>query len=151
MLKRQKQSGFTLVELMVALMVGSIVLAAAASMAEAMSCGKQATEQIARSAMYLAQLQSRLPDLVMRADSIGDIAGGVVLTYEGGETVSLYSDDTRRIVVEESGRVFAYLSDPAQKNVSISRVGVNRVVITFDSTEHGTAQTYSMTATRRGG
>lgn len=134
-----------------ALMVGSIVLAAAASMADAMSCGKQATEQMARSAMYLAQLQTRLPDLVMRADSIGDIAGGVVLTYESGETISLYSDDSKRIVVEEAGRVYSYLSDPTQKNVSITRVGVNRVVITFDITEQGTAQTYSMTATQRGG
>ena len=151
MTKQRKQSGFTLVELLMALMVGSIVLAAAASMADAMSCGKRATEQMARSANYLAQLQIRLPDLIMRAGGIEAIAGGVNLTYDDGETVKLYSDDSKRIIVEENGLVYSYLSEPTQKNVSIALVDVNRVAISFDIIENGVDQTYTMTATRRGG
>ena len=147
----RRQSGFTVVELLVALMVGSIVLAAAASIADAMGTGKQTTERMARSATYLAQLQVRLPDLIMRADEITPIAGGVTLTYGTGDTVNLYTDDLRRIIVDENGRISSFLSDPTQNNVSITMPDVNRVAIKFDITENKTVQRYAMVATRRGG
>ena len=153
MMKRRKQSGLTLAELLVALMIGSIVLAAAATMADAMSCGKRATEQMARSGTYLAQLHTRLSDLVMCAETIESHPdNGVILTYNDGRTVHLYTDNTaQRIVVEENGQVYSYISDPSQSGVSIVPVAVNRVVIRFDITENGISQTYTMTATRRGG
>ena len=150
---KRKQSGLTLAELLVALMIGSIVLAAAATMADAMSCGKRATEQMARSGTYLAQLHVRLSDLVMCAETLGPRPdNGVTLTYDGGRTIQLYTDNSaQQIIVEEDGRVYSYISDPSQSAVGIVPVGVNRVVIRFDITENGAPQTYTMTVTRRGG
>ena len=90
-----------------ALMVGSIVLAAAATMADAMSCGKQATEQMTRTATYLAQLHMRLSDLVMRANSIETISDGAkegvkVVCEEGIFTI--YTDIAKNILyVQKEG------------------------------------------------
>ena len=132
-------------------MVGSIVLGAAATLADAMSQGKAATEKIARTANYLAHIQTRLADAVMCAEAIAPIADGVELSCGGGRVVRLYADDnSRRIVIEESGDVFSYLGDAAQENVTITQNG-DSVTIAFDMTENGTTQTYTMTATRRGG
>ena len=151
---KHKQHGIVLADLVLGLMVGAIVLAAAAAMADAMSHGKRATEQMTRSANYLIQLHTRLSDLTMRADHIeARDGGGVLLTYADGQTAEVYADpDTAgRIVIKEADETTSYLSDPAQTNVSIQAADVNSVVLTFDITENGTAQTYKMTATRRGG
>lgn len=131
-------------------MIGTIVLAAAATMADAMSHGKRATEQMSRSATYLAQLHTRLADLIMRAESIASRDGGVLLTCPDGQTAQLYTDDTQRIVIDEYG-VYAYLSDPVQKGVTISAADTNRVVITVDMDEDGRIKTYTMTVARRAG
>jgi prepilin-type N-terminal cleavage/methylation domain-containing protein len=165
MIKRRKQSGFTLAELLMALMVGSIVLAAAATMADAMSCGKQATEQMTRSATYLAQLHTRLSDLVMRAETIEALTGGEnkgVKIVCAGETYTIYTDASENILyVHKESDVKPYKyeykkegqSEPTQTNVEvkIDDHNVNRVVIRFDITENGASNTYTMTATRRGG
>ncbi len=149
--KKKLKAAFTLVELLVALMVGSIVLAAAAAMASAMSSGKAATEQMNRSAAYVGQLGIRLSDAVMRAESIAARVGGVELGYSGGQTVAIYTDDTQRIVMEDSGGMTAYYSDPSQANVAISAVSPDRVTVAFDLTENGQSQTYRMTMAKRGG
>lgn len=151
MKRKRKQSGIALAELVVGLMVGSIVLAATATMASAMSCGKRATEQMARNSNYLAHIHTRLSDLVMRAESISATADGVQLTYSGGITLQLYKDSSHRIVIEQDGGVQSYLTDPTQTNVSITAVDDNRVTIVFDMTENSIARPYMMTVTRRGG
>lgn len=148
--KNRQCNGFTLAELLIALMVGSIVLAAAATMAGAMSNGKSATERMSRNAAYRTQLQLRLSDLVMCAESISSRAGGVDLGYPDGHIVSLYTDDTQRIVVENNS-VYAYWSDPGQANVAITAVSGERVAIAYDLIENGQSQRYRMTAGRRGG
>lgn len=148
---KRKQSGIALAELVVGLMVGSIVLAAAATMTSAMSCGKQATEQMTRNSNYLAHIHTRLSDLVMRAESISATADGVELTYSGGITLQLYKDSSHRIVIEEDGSIQSYMTDPNQSNVSITAVDANRVMIVFEMTENGIVRSYAMTVTRRGG
>lgn len=151
---KYKQHGIALADLLLGLMVGAIVLAAAAAMADAMSCGKRATEQMSRSANYLVQLHTRLSDLTMRAENIeARVGGGVLLTYADGQTTELYADPDAagRIVIKENDETLSYLSDPAQTNVSILAADVNRVVITFDITENGTTYTHKMTVSRRGG
>lgn len=149
-----------LMDLLLGLMVGAIVLAAAATMADAMSHGKRANEQISRSANYLAQLHTRLSDLIMRAESITGGLNNIELTVEG-KRVWIYSDDSRRIVVKEidepEPNVFEYdykivdaaTQHPAsaQENIRIMPVDINRVTITFDIE----GVSYTMTAARRGG
>lgn len=145
---KRKQHGIALADLLIGLMIGSIVLAAAATMADAMSHGKRATEQMARSSNYLAQVHIRLGDLVMRAESITPrVGGGVLLTYADGRMAELYSDNGNRIVIAENGEIASFLSDPAQTAVSITAIDLHRAAITFDI--EGAA--YRMTATRRGG
>lgn len=149
-------SGFTLTELLLALMIGAIVMAAAATMAEAMSCGKRETENMTRTANYLAQLNTRLADLVMRAESITGEQNDIKL-IGNGKTVRIYTDASQNIlyVKEDDKEPYEYIykkeeqSEPAQTNVAvkIDDNNVNRVVITFDIE----GVSYTMTATRRGG
>lgn len=151
MKQRHKQSGLILSDVVIGLMIGAIVLTAAAAMADALSHGKRATEQMSRSANYLAQLQTRMADLTMRAESVeARTGGGVTLTYENGRTADVYADLSNRIVVDEGG-ISSYLSDPAQTGVTISTADADRVVIAVELSENIGTRTYVMTATRRGG
>lgn len=162
MVQQTKQHGFTLIELLTALMVGAVVMAAAATMAEAMSCGKRETENITRSANYLAHLHTRLSDLVMRAERISELdeAGktGVALFYPE-EVLTVYTDSDQQIIyVHQSGQTpYAYdyiqrnhkthENESVQKNVQIQYDDSTRVIITFTLND----TTYTMTAARRGG
>jgi gas vesicle protein len=151
MKQRHKQSGLILSDVVIGLMIGAIVLTAAAAMADALSHGKRATEQMSRSANYLAQLQTRMADLTMRAESVeARTGGGVTLTYENGRTADVYADLSNRIVVDEGG-ISSYLSDSAQTGVTISTADADRVVIAVELSENIGTRTYVMTATRRGG
>jgi prepilin-type N-terminal cleavage/methylation domain-containing protein len=154
-------SGFTLTELLMALMIGAIVMAAAATMAEAMSCGKRETENMTRTANYLAQLNTRLADLIMRAEDIKNYSEGakVGVTVSAAEgTFDIYTDTAQNILYihkqgDETPYEYIYKKEeqfePAQTNVAvkIDDNNVNRVVITFDIE----GVSYTMTATRRGG
>jgi len=153
-------SGFTLTELLLALMVGAIVLAAAATMADAMSCGKRETENMTRTANYLAQLNTRLADLIMRANNIESLSEtgktGVTIHDPDGP-VKIYTDALQNILYVKEGdkEPYEYIykkeeqSEPAQTNVvvKIDDNNVNRVIITFDIE----GVSYTITATRRGG
>jgi prepilin-type N-terminal cleavage/methylation domain-containing protein len=155
-LVHRPSSGFTLTELLMALMIGAIVMAAAATMAEAMSCGKRETENMTRTANYLAQLNTRLADLVMRAESITGEQNDIKL-IGNGKTVRIYTDASQNILYVKEGdkEPYEYIykkkeqSEPAQTNVvvKIDDNNVNRVIITFDIE----GVSYTMTATRRGG
>lgn len=70
MLIRGKNSGFTLVELMVALLVASVVLAAVATLAGAVTAADNATDQMGRQQAQLRQVSMRLSDLIRRANRV---------------------------------------------------------------------------------
>ncbi len=75
--------GFTMAELLVALMVASIVLAAAATLAGALAGGKRVTDQVGRTTVCLMQLQHRLSDLLTRAEGVCDSnAAGFCLWHD---------------------------------------------------------------------
>jgi len=70
-MKRQsKNHGFTLVELMVALIVASIVLAAVASLAGATTAADQVTNQMGREQSQLRLVSVHLTDLIRRANRV---------------------------------------------------------------------------------
>ena len=153
--------GFTLTELLMGLMVGSIVLAAAATMAGAMSSGKRQTENMTRTATYLAQLHTRISDLVMRAEQITEIADGIELLYANGHAAAITTDDAKRIVIEQSDRPdaqYVYLYrlpnemtgqlEPVQTAAAIE-VDADRRRVTVTLIIQN--DVYTLTATRRGG
>ncbi|MEN8126304.1 MAG: prepilin-type N-terminal cleavage/methylation domain-containing protein [Planctomycetota bacterium] len=63
-------SGFTLMELMVALMVASIVLAAVVTLAGATTAADQATDQVGREQSQLRLVSVYLTDLIRRANRV---------------------------------------------------------------------------------
>ncbi len=68
--RRQFGLGFTLVELMVALMVASVILGAVATLAGATGCAKDATDQMGRQQAQLRCVTMRLTDLIRTANRV---------------------------------------------------------------------------------
>ena len=77
---RRAQSGFTITELMMALLVASVVLSAVVTLASATTRAKEATDQMGREQSVLRQVTMRLTDALMRANQ-------VYITYSGGFTL----------------------------------------------------------------
>ena len=157
---KHKQHGFTLAELLMGLMIAAIVLGAAATMSEAMSSGKRETENMTRTATYLAQINTRLSDVIMQAEHIDGYTNNVLLTFNNGQnTARIYTDDEKRIIVEKDGdpeRKHIYLyktfssaaGQPVamQKNV---RIEPDTNTVTIELTLED--QNHILSATRRGG
>lgn len=70
MKKNVHQNGFTLIELMMALMIASVVMAAVVALANAAVNANQATEQMGREQARLRQVSVRLTDLIRRANRV---------------------------------------------------------------------------------
>jgi len=161
--KRKQNRGFTMAEMLVALMVASIILAAAATMAGALSAGKTANDQVSRNGAYLLQLQTRLSDLIMRANEVvGVNSQGFTLWLD------INKDDSKDMV-----REFFYVRTSATRDwVIISGTGfqenykqssnvqfyldnadkalVKHITVQFNMVENGVTQTYTISGTLRG-
>jgi prepilin-type N-terminal cleavage/methylation domain-containing protein len=163
---KYKQSGFTLVEVLVALMIGAIVLAAAATMADALACGKETCDQMSRSSAYLMQIQTRLSDLIMRANKAtinpdGNLALGYDTDGDGltNKEVIVSKDALSKIItIKEDGTdtVYTYqlknqagLYQNVQSDVQFVVEG-KLVTVKFDLTENNVPQTYQVCAALRG-
>jgi prepilin-type N-terminal cleavage/methylation domain-containing protein len=160
--------GFTLVELLVALMVMAIVLTAAGTMAGALSSGKAAGDQAARNGSYLMQIQSRLSDLIMRANSVVDMTVSADGTYytritlwtdNDGDSVQDASELTQ--IQRNADEAIAIVSDAGQETYSLCgnvRIypdnailsSIRSIVVKWEMVEHGVLQTYSVCGTMRG-
>ncbi|MBM4103413.1 MAG: prepilin-type N-terminal cleavage/methylation domain-containing protein [Planctomycetes bacterium] len=164
---KHKQSGFTLVELLVALMIAAIVLAAAATMADALACGKETCDRMSRSTSYLLQIQTRLSDLIMRANAAAiSLEGNLTLGYDTNddgltdEAVIVSKDALSNIItITENGIATAYTYQlknqageyqNAQSNVVFGYDGNKLVTVKFDLTENSVAQTHQVCAALRG-
>ncbi|HML74470.1 MAG TPA: prepilin-type N-terminal cleavage/methylation domain-containing protein [Anaerohalosphaeraceae bacterium] len=161
--KRKQNRGFTMAEMLVALMVASIILAAAATMAGALSAGKTANDQVSRNGAYLLQLQTRLTDLIMRANRVAGIdSQGLTLWLDKNnnglpdiatEYVYVRTSATRDWVIisgtgfqenyKQSSNVQFYL-DNADKAL------VKHITVQFNMVENGVTQTYTISGTLRG-
>ncbi len=169
MQKRQKKhAGFTLVEVLVALMIGAIVLTAAATMAGAMSCAKEANDRMNRSTAYLLQVQTYFSDLIMRANGVTIDLGKTCLTLQydtdsdgvNDKDVIISKDGSSEIItITEDGIVTNYVYrckdqngqyQDAQSNVLFDYDGNKLVTLKFDLTENGVAQTYQICSALRG-
>lgn len=70
MTRNTRQSGFTLVEMMMALLIASIVLAAVTTLASATTSANDITDQMGRQQALLRQATMRLTDLIRRANRV---------------------------------------------------------------------------------
>jgi prepilin-type N-terminal cleavage/methylation domain-containing protein len=161
--KQKKQSGFTLVELLVAMMIVAIVLTAAATMAGALSAAKEANDQIGHDITTLLQIQTRLSDLVMRANEVTLCqASKLVLWHDNNADGIAAVDGSEYTTIETDGTNLTIYTNnnPANKevykNCQLADVYGDEVTpdtkwvkIQFTMTAEGIAQTYSVRASLR--
>jgi len=157
MLEKARKSGFTMVELMIALIVTSVVLSAVAVLANATTNASEETDQMGRCQSHQRQVSMRLSDLIRRANGIfsasseefylwhdadGDglaPAGELTRVARGadGHTLTIGTVETH----SDSRTVeFAYDAAPEARFVTVW----------FDLTENGLTQRYSVSAGVRG-
>lgn len=162
--KSTQRRGFTLVELLVALMVTAVVLTAAATMAGALSSGKAASDQACRNGAYLMQLESRLSDLIMRANGVLSADGQKIVLWHdhNGDGFGAISEYTS-LEIENTGRFVIYKnSEPMNKEAyaecrnilfladNADAAQIKNLTIQWDMTENGISQAYSVCGTLRG-
>lgn len=144
-----RNRAFTLVELLTALMIGAVILAAAAAMASAVSNGKTALERDQVDIAYLSSLQYRIADAVRRAETITPVANGVLLQYGNGKTIAIYKDALEQIWFEDSAGGTVVFKQ--QKAVSIEQKSPKRVEIKLVLEQNGQPMPYRFTVCRYAG
>jgi prepilin-type N-terminal cleavage/methylation domain-containing protein len=88
-----QKSGFTLVELMVALIVASIVLAAVSTLAQATVAADDATDQMGREQAQVRQLTMHLTDLIRRANKVTSSSEGEFVLWHDNNADGWESGD----------------------------------------------------------
>lgn len=166
--QRQFAAGFTLVELMVALLVSSVVLSAVATLAYATTSASTATDQIGREQSVLRHVTVRLSDLIMRAnevvsasdsgfelwhdtntDGVPD-ANELTLVTRGSDGNTITIDETETdITIDEPESYRQCKNVLFQYDVSVP--GTQFIAIWFDLEENGQTQRHTVTARLRGG
>ena len=161
--QRKAYTGFTLVELLVALMILSIVLTAAATMAGALSGAKTANDQLSREVTTLLQVQTRLSDVIMRANEVTLCeAGRLVLWHDNDADGAAAADDSEYMTIETDGSslILYQNDDPSDKeiysNCQLTNIYGDQavpdtkwVMIEFTMSQHGITQAYSVCGTLR--
>jgi len=154
MRKKLKKSGFTLVELMVALIVASIVLAAVGTLAGATTAAAQATDQMGRQQAQLRMVSMRLTDLIRRANHVTTAAvDGFQLWHDNNADGILTADELTQVVRGSDGNTLTIGANEAHaqcNNISFAyddAVGNTRfITVSFDITENSQTQRHSINA-----
>ena len=151
-MKRQtKNLGFTLVEMMVALMIASIVLAAVATLAGATTAADQVTDQMGREQSQLRMVSMRLTDLIRRANHITTaVDDGFQLWHDNNADGMLTANELTQVVRAIDGNTLTIGSDEVYsqcKNISFAYSPDERfITVSFDITENGQLQRHSINA-----
>jgi len=161
MIKRQdnRGRGFTLAELLIALMVGSIILAAAATLASATSCAKTATDRMGRTGAVTMQLQNRLSDLLIRANQVSATDSlGFWLWQDANGNGKKTASELIRIQKDASGNGLTIAGNEQYAQCRNVRFAYNKaapatsfITIWFDLTDNGVSQTYTVSGALRCG
>jgi prepilin-type N-terminal cleavage/methylation domain-containing protein len=141
--RKQRQSeGFTLVELMMALLVASIVLAAVATLASATTAADRVTDQMGREQSQLRMVSMRLTDMIRRANRVTISAvNGVQLWHD---TTIIRGADTNTLTIGSKEtysncRDITFAYDTASPDTRF-------ITVSFDITENGISQRHSINA-----
>jgi prepilin-type N-terminal cleavage/methylation domain-containing protein len=155
--------GFTLLEVLVAMMIVAIVLTAAGTMAGALSGAKEANDQLSREVTTLLGVQTRLSDLVMRANEVTACeANRLVLWHDADADGIAAPDGSEYTAIEASGtalRIYRFNAPANQElysNCQLTGVYGDELApntkwlkIEFTMTTEGVTQTYSINGTLR--
>jgi prepilin-type N-terminal cleavage/methylation domain-containing protein len=155
MKRKQRQSeGFTLVELMVALLVASIVLAAVATLASATTAADRVTDQMGREQSQLRMVSMRLTDMIRRANRVTISAVNGVQLWHDTNADGLETADERTTIIRGADtntltigsketysncRDITFAYDTASPDTRF-------VTVSFDITENGISQRHSINA-----
>ena len=154
---RGKNNGFTLVELMMAMMIASIVLAAVATLAGATTAANDATDQMGREQGQLRQVSMRLSDLIRRANRImtadtegfqlwhDNNADGLATAGELTQVTRGADGNTLTIGTSESHRKCKNISFGYDAAAPDTRF----ITVSFEITENGQIQSHSIDARLR--
>lgn len=152
-----KNKGFTLVELMMALIISSIVLAAVVTLAGATTAANDATVQMGRQQGQLRQMSMRLTDLIRRANLVTTAAAdGFQLWHDKNADGLATVNELTQVARGLDGNTLTIGSQEVYsncKNISFSYddpLGNTRfITVSFDITENGQTQRHSVNAQLR--
>ena len=157
MKRRFKKHGFTLVELMVALLVASIVLGAVATLAGATSAADRVTDQMGREQSQLRMVSMRLTDMIRRANRVTISAvNGLQLWHDTNADGQKLTNEVTLIMRGSDGHGLTIGGSEVYntiRNVSfaydVASPDTRFVTISFDITENGQTQRHSINAQLR--
>lgn len=143
-----------MVELLLALMVASIVLAAVSTLAGATVAADEATEQVGREQTHLRQVSMRLEDLIHRANSVTVIAeDGFELWHDNNADGLATADELTQITRGADGNALTIGSTEVHskcQNISFAYDNVSPatrlITVTFSINENGQLQTHNINA-----
>ena len=157
-MKRQsKNHGFTLVEMMVALMIASIVLAAVATLAGATTAADQATDQMGREQAQLRMVSVYLTDLIRRANLVTISAvNGFQLWHDNNADGLKTVDEVTLVVRGADGNTLTIGTSRTHSECKNIRFAYDEdspdtqfITVSFDVTENGQLQSHSVNARLR--
>ncbi len=153
--------GFTLVELLVALMVTSVILAAVASLAYAMGSASDITSDTAQKQAQVRYTTLRISELIRHCKLIYDIQGNDIVIWKSDDNADGNVDASELVYIEtgvggdyirlNSGGSYVDLIGQCS-NASFSTHGIappetKRLSVFFDLEEEGTIRSYQISAT----
>lgn len=153
----QRHSGFTLVELLVALLAASVVLAAVATLAGATTCAQTVTDQMGRERAELLQVSARLSDFIKRANAVtAAAADGFTLWHDVNGDGVQDADELTTVSRNASGDTIIVGTDeiyPNCENVefvsNVADPNARFISVWFDLEEGGQTQRHSICARLR--
>jgi len=155
MFKRSlKNNGFTMVELLLALMIASIVLAAVTTLAEATTVANDVTDQMGREQSQLRQVSMRLTDLIRRANRVTSAsAEGFELWHDNNADGLATADELTQVTRgadENTLTIGASEQHTKCQKISfgydVAAPDTRFVTVSFDITENGQLQHHSVNA-----
>jgi prepilin-type N-terminal cleavage/methylation domain-containing protein len=160
--KHIARKGFTLAELLVGMMVGSIILSAVATLAFALSSAQEATDNMSEKKAVLRFTTFRISDLIKYSNQLqsasvtqldfwaDDNADGII---DVSEQFSIKTDaSANSLIISDQQGDFTLLADcyNVQFLLDAPVPGTGLVSIMFDLTEEGTEHNYQIRAALRG-
>lgn len=158
MTRRHVGLGFTLVELMVALMVSAVVLGAVVTLANATTCADDATDQMGRQQAQLRFVTMRLSELIRCANQVRSISDDGFQLWHDSDVDGVVDSDELTDITRGSDGDTIYIDETEShwqcENVSFEydstiASDVRFVAVWFDMDDNGITQTHTVSAKLR--
>ena len=153
MKNKLRNNGFTLVELLMALVIASIVLAAVSTLAGAVTAADQITDQMGRQQSQLRQVSMRLTDLIRCSNAITTgSADGFQLWHDNNHDGLMTANELTQVIRGLDKNTLTIGSQEVYRNCNNISFGYDDldnprfVTVSFDMTEDGQTQHYSINA-----